>query len=159
MWFNPKKSQRSWGWSSGEAAKDVSYNLPAPHNYRPINAWEEKDGAQYISKIVRQQRSWNLACLSIEYLAEGKKCEENILRQNNWDSIKGCDGSKWPRGTFCVNILLHFCIWALLRGLFSTVEINCWQDSSQLGISGSKPNIAKSSYLSPIPPTALAYQR
>ena len=90
---------------------------------------------------------------------EGKKCEENILRRNNWDSIKGCDGSKWPRGTFCVNILLHFCIWALLRGLFSTVEINCWQDSSHLGISGSKPNIAKSSYLLPIPPTALAYQR
>ena len=119
----------------GEAANRFSYNLPTTqHNYRPINAAVEKNGAQYISQIVRQRSDpgrgiWLVYQLNI--WPRGKKCEENIPRQNNWDRIKGCDGSKWPRGTFCVGILPIFAS----RPFLQSVEVNSLEDSI-------KPNIA-----------------
>ena len=101
------------GWNLGGWSRQrFSYNLPTTqHNYRPINAAVEKNGAQYISQIVRQRSDpgrgiWLVYQLNI--WPRGKKCEENIPRQNNWDRIKGCDGSKWPRGAFCVGILPIF---------------------------------------------------
>ena len=40
----------------GRSRQRFSYNLPTTqHNYRPINAAVEKNGAQYISQIVRQR--------------------------------------------------------------------------------------------------------
>ena len=124
------------GWDLGGWSRQrFSYNLPTTqHNYRPINAAVEKNGAQYISQIVRQRSDpgrgiWLVYQLNI--WPRGKKCEENIPRQNNWDRIKGCDGSKWPRGTFCVGILLIFAS----RPFLQSVEVNSLEDSI-------KPNIA-----------------